>query len=226
MEKELQESNRLGELIRRLRKEKGLSQTELANLSDLTRGTICHYETKGVKQAKASILLKLASGLNVDKELLFSAAGLGSYINSKKTTTKIKDLLNELHAQLPVEVPVYDSFKAVCEHTGKRLNIEPINIIYRSKTNVVKSLEAYINEVSDMEPLIIPGDILVIDRTMKPDVGNIVLCLSSYDKSEIIGKVVTDGDTLKVLNNRLSIKLEECSVCCVVITMRRNFASY
>lgn len=226
MQKYSEEFNQLGELIRTLRKEKGLSQEELAEISGIPRSTIHVYEAKGVAEPKAAVLLKIASALNVDIGIFYAAAGMGAYINSKKTATRIKDLLDELYIQLPVEVPVYDSFSAVCGHIGKRLNIEPINIIYRSKANAVKYLEAYVISNSDMAPLIEAGDILVIDRTMKPGVGNIVLCLSGYDKAEIIGKVVAEEDTLKVVNNSLSIKLEDCSVCCVVITMRRNFASY
>ncbi len=53
----------LGKRIQQLRKEKGLSQTELAKASGISYAQLSRYETKGA-QPPAEVLNKLADVLN------------------------------------------------------------------------------------------------------------------------------------------------------------------
>lgn len=59
----------LGERIRQLRKDRGMSQTELARAVDLSYAQIGRYETKGA-QPSAEALKKIADALGVSPDFL------------------------------------------------------------------------------------------------------------------------------------------------------------
>lgn len=61
----------LGERIIRLRKEKGFSQTELANLVGVSYAQIGRYETKGAQPA-AEVLKKIADALCTTSDFLIN----------------------------------------------------------------------------------------------------------------------------------------------------------
>jgi transcriptional regulator with XRE-family HTH domain len=63
--------NDLGGRIMQLRKEKGLSQTDLANQVGVSYAQIGRYETKGT-QPSADILKKLADALNTTSDYLMN----------------------------------------------------------------------------------------------------------------------------------------------------------
>lgn len=63
--------NDLGGRIMQLRKEKGLSQTDLANQVGVSYAQIGRYETKGT-QPSADILKKLADALNTTSDFLMN----------------------------------------------------------------------------------------------------------------------------------------------------------
>jgi predicted transcriptional regulator len=65
--KELQQ---LGETIRRIRLEKGLSQFDLEKITDIDRGAISRIE-RGQKDVQLSTIIKLAEGLEVSTRELF-----------------------------------------------------------------------------------------------------------------------------------------------------------
>lgn len=58
------------ENLARIRKEKGLSQTELADLVGVTRGTICSYESEKRTHVSASIVFAIADALDVNPRML------------------------------------------------------------------------------------------------------------------------------------------------------------
>ena len=60
----------LGRTIRRLRKQRGLSQMKLAELSGVHLNEISNVE-RGERDARATSLLKIARGLNVPVTALF-----------------------------------------------------------------------------------------------------------------------------------------------------------
>jgi len=226
MQQNNQEVNILGKAIRRLRLERGWKEDDLADISGVPRGTIDIYERGVVKNHRAEYLFMLARAFNIDALNFFMLTGFGKYFKAREAKKPIKDMLDELYMQLPVEVPVYDDFKAVCEHRGVRINIEPVNIIYRSMDEVAGYLEAYVASGADMEPLIEDGDILVVNRGILPSVGNIVICLSGDGESVLVGMLLEEEGIVKVVNNKIKVRNDECRVCCVVVTMRRNLVEY
>ncbi len=62
--------NSLGEKIRRLRKEKGLTIEQLAEQTDSSKGYIWELENRDTRKPSAEKLVKIAAILNVDIEFL------------------------------------------------------------------------------------------------------------------------------------------------------------
>lgn len=82
--------NALGERISLLRKQKGLSQTELAKLVDISYAQIGRYETKGA-QPPAEILKKIADTLDTTTDFLIS----GDKDEKAKATLNDAELLQQ-----------------------------------------------------------------------------------------------------------------------------------
>jgi transcriptional regulator with XRE-family HTH domain len=63
---------RLGHTIRRLRKERGLTQVRLAKAAKLGRATVAHLETGIQRTATIPTLRRLASALGVETSMLIA----------------------------------------------------------------------------------------------------------------------------------------------------------
>jgi len=86
--------NRIDEFAQRLaqlRKTRGLSQTELANVTKISRRMIAHYETK-VKDIppKKAIILAKALGVSVDQLLGTTAIKENIFIRNRRLAKKMK----------------------------------------------------------------------------------------------------------------------------------------
>jgi transcriptional regulator with XRE-family HTH domain len=77
-------SNKLGKRIMDLRKEKNMSQTDLANKVDLSYAQIGRYETKNV-QPPAEILKKMADALDTSVDYLINGT------TDEKAQASLKD---------------------------------------------------------------------------------------------------------------------------------------
>ena len=87
----------LGENIKTLRKNKGLTQEELAARLNVVRQTVSKWE-KGFSVPDADILQRIAEILEVDVKLL-----LGSDIELEADSNSIADQLSRLNEQLAVK---------------------------------------------------------------------------------------------------------------------------
>lgn len=65
----------LGDKIRQLREELGLTQGHLANSSSVSQGYLSQLENSEVKNPSAAVLLRVAQAMHVDPDELFEAAG-------------------------------------------------------------------------------------------------------------------------------------------------------
>jgi transcriptional regulator with XRE-family HTH domain len=83
----------LGHRITELRKQKGWSQTELANKIGVSYPQMSRYELKGV-QPPADILKKLADALNTTVDFLIN----GATDEKAKANLKDSELLNQFKA--------------------------------------------------------------------------------------------------------------------------------
>ncbi len=65
----------LGDKIRQLREEMGLTQGQLANGSSVSQGYLSQLENGEVKNPSAAVLLRIAQAMKIDSDDLFEAAG-------------------------------------------------------------------------------------------------------------------------------------------------------
>lgn len=66
---------KLGDKIRQLREESGLTQGQLASGSSVSQGYLSQLENGEVKNPSAAVLLRVAQAIRVDPDELFEAAG-------------------------------------------------------------------------------------------------------------------------------------------------------
>src|SRR2546428_13519639 len=66
---------RLGDRIRQIRDELGLTQGQLAGASSVSQGFLSQLENGEVKNPSAAVLLRVAHAMHVDADELFEAAG-------------------------------------------------------------------------------------------------------------------------------------------------------
>jgi transcriptional regulator with XRE-family HTH domain len=66
---------KLGDKIRQLREENGLTQGQLAAGSSVSQGYLSQLENGEVKNPSAAVLLRVAQAVHVDADELFEAAG-------------------------------------------------------------------------------------------------------------------------------------------------------
>lgn len=66
---------KLGDKIRQLREECGLTQGQLASGSSVSQGYLSQLENGEVKNPSAAVLLRVAQAIKVDPDELFEAAG-------------------------------------------------------------------------------------------------------------------------------------------------------
>lgn len=66
---------KLGDKIRQLREESGLTQGQLAARSSVSQGYLSQLENGEVKNPSAAVLLRVAQAVRVDSDELFEAAG-------------------------------------------------------------------------------------------------------------------------------------------------------
>src|SRR2546426_2094112 len=66
---------KLGDRIKQLREEIGLTQGQLASGSSVSQGYLSQLENGEVKNPSAAVLLRVAKAMRVDSDELFEAAG-------------------------------------------------------------------------------------------------------------------------------------------------------
>jgi transcriptional regulator with XRE-family HTH domain len=66
---------KLGDRIRQLRDQAGLTQGQLASFAAVSQGYLSQLENGEVKNPSAAVLLRVAQAINVDADDLFEAAG-------------------------------------------------------------------------------------------------------------------------------------------------------
>lgn len=80
----------LGTILKQLRKEKGLSQTDLADYLQITRGSYSNYETHK-RSPDYSTLIKLAKFYGVSLDYLLGETTIRSYANIDQQLKNMTD---------------------------------------------------------------------------------------------------------------------------------------
>lgn len=202
--------NKLGEQIRRLRKERDWTQRGLAKRSGIDRGYLASIETGKVANPSATIFLALARAFNIHPEELYQAAG---YIKEAKIIYKEspEEILERLRLASPISIPIYSEFPV---HAGELT--EPVDYVYRARPRgAPKNIEGYIIHGDCLEPKISDGDIIIVDRDGTIDEGDIVACLTEWGL--ICGQLKNIGGELYLETSRKQLRFSDCQVAAVVI---------
>ncbi|NLC47233.1 MAG: helix-turn-helix transcriptional regulator [Firmicutes bacterium] len=96
----------VGELIKKLRDQKGFSQRQLALYSGVSNTEISKIESGERKNPNPEILKKIASALNIDYTVFFKAAG---YLEPDIPSNSNKDAATKIAAALQDSPDLLDS---------------------------------------------------------------------------------------------------------------------
>lgn len=207
----------LGEKIRRMREARGWSQEQLGKRSGLTRGHIATMEHRKAKATGIAALRRLAEAFGVPVGVLSEDAGRLTDGPDEERYETAEDILERLKLAQPVTIPVYTEFPV---HAGM-VREAPAEYVYRPpSTSARKTTEAYRMHGKSMEPEVQSGDILIVDRSVTPNPGDIVMCL--IDGNLRVGKLQDRDGNLWLSNNDESVSLTDCQVSAVVLEINRR----
>lgn len=181
----------LGEYVKETRSKRGLSQAELAKLSELSASFICRIEKSDYKSVTVTSLNKLARALKVPiNDLSNHLLEKGPKDDLLKKTPY--EIMNELTLSLPVIVPVYAdlSSRRILEYTFVQRELV-WNGGREMKLIGIKS------EQLEYENLVHKGDILICGKDVPPCPGD--LCLTMEDEQMVIAPYKKKDDCYAVI---------------------------
>lgn len=193
------------EIIRRVREEKGLSQSKLARLSGVDRGYINQLEHGKVHSITLRTARALARGLGVSADV---------FLRDHQETSE--DILERLKLAQPVSIPVYSEFPF---HAGD--GVEPVEYVFRARVGVnPRNVEGYLIRGDALAPEVIKDDIIVVDRDGQIVSGDIVAAL--FNGRLYISRFRKVGGEMWLENNNGKIRFEDCQVVAPVIEVIRR----
>ncbi|MDN4185483.1 MAG: LexA family transcriptional regulator [Dehalococcoides mccartyi] len=216
----INEINQLSNKIRSLRDAKNWSQQQLANKTGLSRSLIQALESGRRITPGVDKLVKLASAFNINVDDLYRSMG----IHNPTSTIPLsrpespEEILERLRLATPMSIPVYTEFKAHAGDTG----FAPVEYIYRTRVREAPrhNIESYIIKGKCMEPKIENGDIVIVDRDMVPEVGDIVLCL--IDDELRVAKIIENNGEYILKNGDGTHSIKECQAIAVIIEVTKR----
>lgn len=216
----MNESNQLSNKIRSLREAKKWSQQQLANKTGLSRSLIQALESDRKITPGVDKLVKLASAFDINVDDLYAAMGIYN------PTSKIplsrpespEEIMERLRLATPMSIPVYSEFRA---HAGDA-GFAPVEYIYRTRVREAPrhNIESYIVNGKCMEPKIENGDIVIVDRDMVPERGDIVLCL--IDDELRVAKIIEHDGEYALKNGEGIHSIKECQAVAVIIEVTKR----
>ena len=93
------------EIIKRQRKEKGLTQTDLGKLIGVSKATIQKYESGEIKNLKSDTIKKLSEILDIDANILiFGIYDKGEHGTRLKSEVRLLDAISKYYGNKSVEL--------------------------------------------------------------------------------------------------------------------------
>ena len=201
-----------GERLKQLRLARGWTQGQLAQKAGLSRTAISSTEQRKSTRPSADALLKLANAFGIPAEELYEAVGYETGGKGERHVETPEEILERLKLAQPVTIPVYSDFPV---HAGEERS-HMVDYIYRPRQMVARhNIEAYLVRGRCMEPKISDGDIVVVDRDVAPEEGDITLCLVNSEL--VIGKLQVGDREAWVENSVGRHNLKDCKASAVVI---------
>lgn len=185
----------IGKKIAYFRKEKNLTQTDLANILGITKQTIIKYEA-GKTSIPVDTLLKISNFFNVPIEIFFYE----DFSNSK-------EIKNNNTIKIPV-IPI-----AYSDMT----NIPSVIDWYEFPVSLSKNADyATIQDNNSMEPKIYEDDLILIKKTNELENENIGLF-------KLNGKIICKRFYKNLITNEILLKSDNLTVDSIKITEKDNF---
>lgn len=98
MPEEMIAMSALGELIREVREQRGMSQRDLANKAEISSSTVSFIERGLTEKPDPDTLISVANALGVDQHALFERAGILPSREQIEIPPEISDLMEDLLA--------------------------------------------------------------------------------------------------------------------------------
>ena len=185
----------IGKKIAYFRKEKNLTQTDLANILGITKQTIIKYEA-GKTSIPVDTLLKISNFFNVPIEIFFY-----------EDFTNSKEIKNNNTIKIPV-IPI-----AYSDMT----NIPSVIDWYEFPVSLSKNADyATIQDNNSMEPKIYEDDLILIKKTNELENENIGLI-------KLNGKIICKRFYKNLITNEILLKSDNLTVDSIKITEKDNF---
>jgi transcriptional regulator with XRE-family HTH domain len=193
----------LGEYVKETRSKRGLSQAELAKLSDLSASFICRIEKSDYKSVTVASLNKLARALKVPIN------DLSNYLLDKVPKDDLLrktpyEIMNELSLSLPVIVPVYADLNS-------RQILEYAFVPRELVSNGGREMKLVGIKSSGLEygDIVHEGDIIICGKDVPPDAGDLCLrmdgdqmVIAPYKKKDdFYGVIIQVVRVVKQLNS-------------------------
>lgn len=209
----------VGELIRRVRRERGLTQGQVATFAGVTRSWLSLVESGHRERPERERLEKIARVLRIPPETLLSAAGYRVTPLPERERRTLEEVLAELEAIRPLELPVEEPPLAAGAPIGA-----PIEVYYYSpepgeRTHVFRCFRV---SGCCMEPDISPGDKVVVDTSTEWKIGDTVAAV--HDGELVVKRVVKrEGELWLEANDGTLVKPNgETRVIGVVVEVARR----
>jgi transcriptional regulator with XRE-family HTH domain len=210
-------SERLGEMIKRLREARGWSQQTLATHSGLSRSHIASMEARKNTHPRADYLMKLAQVFDIPLRELYESVGYVSPLKKDKHMETHEEILERLKRAQPVSVPVYSEFRV---HAGAAYEL-PVEHVYLERSRSARrNLEAYVVGGLCLAPEVRPGDIAIVDKGLAPQAGDIILCLT--DSGPVSGRLEGRAGQLYLAGGKPRHRVADCQAPAVVIEVIRR----
>ncbi|EOQ37970.1 LexA family protein [Butyricicoccus pullicaecorum] len=155
----------IGDRIRALRTNTGMTQVELANKLNISNSTLSQYES-GARTPSDDMKLKIAALFQVSTDYLLS--GAVNTVNTKVKGVQIP-VLGDVRAGYPMEaVENIIDYEEIDEETARRGEFFALRI-----------------KGDSMEPRFVEGDVVIVRKQETADSGDIVVALVNGDSATI-----------------------------------------
>lgn len=200
----------IGEILKELRDSKGWNTPKLEMKSGVNQNTIRAIENRGISKPEFETVTKLAKAFGAEGDILFKTAGYPKPPAKPVEELSQEDLLDRAKLAAPARIPVYSEFHAGDEHA------EPTEYFYLPRSMAAgKSIEAYIVHGHCLSPKVENNDVVIVDRTLTPEPGDILLCLS--DRELVCGRYEQKNGEACIRNTNETINLTDCQITAVII---------
>lgn len=175
--------NEIGNYIRKLRKEKGLTQEQLGEMIGVKKAAVQKWENGSVQNLKRATIKKLSDIFNVSPVTFVKESDEPNYEPSNVSCI--------IDSSLIYQIPVFESVSAGFGAYANSDIIDYIPIVIKNSYDVNDTIAIKVTGDS-MYPKIEDGDLVVVRRQTSVDSGDIAVVM--IDGEEWVVKRVVYGN--------------------------------